>query len=310
MHRKILVAVDGSVYSSNTIRYLGRLFEDLDDIFFHLLCTVPSTASDAGREWLEDQELLNVLDAESRQRFSKAKRHMNEMVLQFSRRGMDPHQISTEVKLARMGVTDDILSAAQKGLYDALVIGRRGLTKLEGMIMGSTSTNILEKCHDVPIWIVDGQVNSRKFLVPVDGSFETLKAVDHLAFILKDNPYAEITLFHSTAMFSQRQTPALEECAELFGREWCALHLVGSDNHFHGPEQLLLDSGFPAARLHRLETSKGLYASRQIVRQALIDGFGTIVMGRRGSEIKKGVFGSVSGKVVAMIEDVAIWLVG
>jgi nucleotide-binding universal stress UspA family protein len=53
-----------------------------------------------------------------------------------------------------------------------------------------------------------------------------------------------------------------------------------------------------------------MYPSRQIVRQALIDDFGTIVMGRRDKEIVKGVFGSVTEKVVAMSENTAIWIVG
>jgi nucleotide-binding universal stress UspA family protein len=53
-----------------------------------------------------------------------------------------------------------------------------------------------------------------------------------------------------------------------------------------------------------------MYPSRQIVRQAIIDDFGTIVMGRRSKEISKGVFGSVTEKVLAMSVNTAIWIVG
>ena len=53
-----------------------------------------------------------------------------------------------------------------------------------------------------------------------------------------------------------------------------------------------------------------MYPSRQIVRQALMDDFGTIVMGRRPEEMKKGFSGSVSGDVLAMAVDTAIWIVG
>ena len=76
------------------------------------------------------------------------------------------------------------------------------------------------------------------------------------------------------------------------------------------PRQMLINSGFPPERIHRRETKKGMYPSRQIVRQALIDDFGTIVMGRRDKEIVKGVFGSVTEKVVAMSVDTTIWIVG
>ena len=73
---------------------------------------------------------------------------------------------------------------------------------------------------------------------------------------------------------------------------------------------MLINSGFPLERIHWLETKKGMYASRQIVRQALIDDYGTIVMGRRDKEIIKGVFGSVTEKVLAMSVDTAVWVVG
>jgi len=176
--------------------------------------------------------------------------------------------------------------------------------------MGSVSTSLLEKCHDVPIWIVDGQVDSRKFLVPVDGSHFTLQALDHLCFMLQNNPYAEITLFHSTAMFSQTQELKMDYCPRFLDKDWCTAHQDDEEFYFQAPYQMLISSGFPAERIHRLETNKGLHSSRQIVRQALIDNFGTIVMGRRSKEIKKGVFGSVTEKVLAMSVDSAVWIVG
>jgi len=195
-------------------------------------------------------------------------------------------------------------------MFDALVLGRRGVSKLEELIMGSVSSTLLEKCRDVPIWIVDGQVDSRKFLVPVDGSHFTLNAVDHLCYILRGNPYAEITLFHSAAMFAQKQDLRTGFCERFLPRDWCREYCDDEDLYFLAPRQMLINNGFPPERIHRLETKKGLHPSRQIVRQALIDGFGTIVMGRREKEIVKGVFGSVTEKVLAMSVDNAVWVVG
>ncbi len=309
MLRKFLVAVDGSVYSNNTLRYLGRLFADLDEIHCHLLCIVPCTVSATGREWLDELDLLSTLSAESRKKFTAAKRYMNEAVLQFGRRGISPNQVTTQVLISRMDIASDIVLEARKGLYDALIIGRRGLGKLEEMVMGSTSSRVMEKCSDVPIWIVDGQVNSRRFLVPVDGSFHTLKAVDHLAFVLKNNPYAEITLFHSAAMFGQMRSVDMDQCRELLGPRCNDELLADPESHFLIPERILLDSGFSPDKILRRTTTKGLYPSRQIVRQALMEEHGTIVMGRRTEDVKKGLFGSVSDQVIAMAEDIAIWIV-
>jgi len=310
MQRKILAAVDGSVYSSNILHYLGRLFEGQRDFLLHLLYIVPGGSLGSGREWLDELEILTMLKPEARDRYAAAGRYLQNATQQLGRLGIAPEQITTQVQLSRVDVAGDILNEARKGLYDALVIGRRGLSKLEELVIGSVSTSILDKCHDVPLWIVDGQVDSRRFLLPVDGTPHSLKAIDHLCFILKDNPHAEVTLFNSPAMFAHKPEIVPQNFYEQWGKEWCDLHLSGPDSLFHAPEQLLLESGFPAARIHRLYTRLGLYPSRQIVRQALIDDFGTIVIGRRGAEAKKGIFKGVSDQVLYMAEKVAIWIVG
>ena len=99
-------------------------------------------------------------------------------------------------------------------------------------------------------------------------------------------------------------------CNRFLQGDWCEEHKNDADLHFLAPLQMLKNSGFPSDRVHQVETKKGMYASRQIVRQALIDDYGTIVMGRRSKEMKKGAFGSVTEKVLAMGVDTAIWVVG
>jgi len=310
MKKKLLIAVDASVYSSNTLHYLENLFAGLVDIHIHLLSVVPCNPSQVAREWFDELELMNTLSKEEQKRFAAAKRYLKQAVERLHRNGIAPDQVSTEVKISAASPAVEILSHARKGLFDALVIGRRGVSKLEELIMGSVSCTVFEKCHDVPIWIVDGQVDSRKFLIPVDGSHFTLQAVDHLCFILKDNPYAEVTLFHSSAMFAQRQELGMNYCNRFLSHDWCKSHRNDKEFYFLAPRQMLINSGFPPDRIHRLETKAGMYPSRQIVRQAVIDDFGTIVMGRRSKEIKKGVFGSVTEKVVAMSVNAAVWIVG
>jgi nucleotide-binding universal stress UspA family protein len=310
MEKKLLVAVDSSIYSTNILHYLERLFTELPDIRFHLISVVTCTVSETAKEWFDEFELLNKLSREAQSRYATKKKYLKSAVERLGRNGIPAEHVTTELKLTTANPTTEILKAARKGFFDALIIGRRGISKLEELIMGSVSTSVLEKCHDVPIWIVDGKVDSRKFLVPVDGSHFTLQALDHLCFILQNNPYAEVTLFHSTAMFSQTQELEMGYCPRFLDNGWCEAHREDEEFYFHAPYQMLINSGFPDERIHRLETNKGLHASRQIVRQALIDDFGTIVMGRRSREIKKGVFGSVTEKVLAMSVDSAVWIVG
>jgi nucleotide-binding universal stress UspA family protein len=310
MEKKLLIAVDGSVYSSNTLHYLEQLFANLADIRLHLLTVVICNPSELAKEWFTAQELMTTLRPEEQKRYATAKRFLNNAVDRLVRNGIGKNQISTEIKIATTNPAAEVLNTARQGMFDALVLGRRGVSKLEELIMGSVSSTMFEKCHDVPIWIVDGQVNSHKFLVPVDGSRFTLRAVDHLCYILQGNPYAEITLFHSDAMFAQTQDLGDDFCQRFLPQDWCRDHRHDPDLYFSAPRQMLINSGFAADRIHRLKTKKGLHPSRQIVRQALIDDFGTIVIGRRDQESVKGVFGSVTEKVVAMNVDTAVWVVG
>ncbi len=310
MEKKLLTTVDGSVYSSNTIHYLAQLFQNADDVNIHLYSAIPSGPLPAGHELLAEQDLLNVITPETKKKHKNTSYFSDKARDQLIRKGVKPNKITSAVHLSRTSVAEDIVREARKGLYDTLVIGRRGLGKLEQLFMGSVSSTVLEKCHDIPIWIIDGQVNSRKFLVPVDGTPYTLRAVDHLCFMLKNLPDIEITLFHSNAIFTHKPTIEMHHFHNNWDQAWCQEHLSRPDSHFHGPEQLLIENGFSPRNIHRLETQLGMYPSRQIVRQAMLDNFGTIVMGRRPGEAKKDILGSVSGRVVAMAINTAIWIVG
>jgi nucleotide-binding universal stress UspA family protein len=310
MEKKILVAVDGSTYSNNTVHYLGRLFGAREDVKIHLLTIVSEANLPPGREWMDQLELANCLSRAGQKRLLAAKSYMKTASTKFADLGVAPERVTSEIRLVRQSVSEDIISEARTGLFDALVIGRRGLTKLEEMVMGSISETILGKCHAVPIWIIDGWVDSRKFLAPIDGSFGSMMAIDHLAHILQDNRECRITLFHSSAMLASVASVEPKDFYAQWGREWCEKHLSRPDSLFHAPKQLLLESGIPEENIQWLHTSKGIEASRQILRQALIDDYGTIVIGRRGEEVKKGIFRGVSDRVVLMGDQVAIWIVG
>lgn len=87
MERKILAAVDGSVFSFNALRYLAQLFTDLEDIAVHLLYVVPCPPLPLGSEWIDEKDRLLSLSPEARGRYSRARRFMEEAVLQLGQIG-------------------------------------------------------------------------------------------------------------------------------------------------------------------------------------------------------------------------------
>ena len=310
MERNILASVDGSVFSFNALHYLGQLFTDLDEIRVHLLYVLPSPPPPPGVEWLEEGDRILSLSPSLRARYGGAQRFMEEAILQLGRRGIAPSQVSFAVQLARVGVAADIVAEAKRGFYDALLIGRRGVGAIEEMIGGSVSSQAAAHCYELPLWVVDGKVNARKFLLPVDTSFNSLKAADHLGFILEGNPYAEVFLLHLSSLIGGNTPPDWPSLHALWGKDWCDQHLGGEEGIFHGPEQILLDHGIGPERICRRQGGHCLTPQRSICQQAVVEECGTIVLGRRCQLKQQGLLHGVSDKVLDIASQMAIWVVG
>ncbi len=311
--KKVLVALENSPYSKNILNYICDLFAGQRKIGFHLVGVVPCHVSELSRDWLTQEELLSSVDKATHKRYVEYKHFLADKKNDLVADGFEESQISAGVLLSKSGKVGDILYEAHGGHYDALIIGKKDLSRLEKMIVGSFSTEVLKRNWGLPTWIVSGSASSRKVLVPVDCSPHTLNAVDHLAFMLKDNPHAEITLFHSCSLLAREHIKPREAFYDKWGKDWCDKHLKGEEDghfHFHASEQILIDAGFPMERIFRLETQKGIEPGQQIVHHIRRDGYGTIVMGRRGKDVKKGIFRGVSDRVLANVKNVAICILG
>ncbi|MEN8142553.1 MAG: universal stress protein [Thermodesulfobacteriota bacterium] len=313
MERKILVAVDPSRYSQHIVSYLCELFAQQPEIKFHLLSIVSHSTSQAAKDWLDQKDMLSSIDNATRKRFLAGKSHLEKAQRKILEGGFSEDQIEISVRLSRISIVADIMQEAKAGLYDALIIGKKDLGRLEKMIAGSVSTEILTKNDGLPVWVISGQVKSQKIFFPVDCSPHTLNAADHLAFMVRDNPEVEITLFHSCSMLASEKITPKEHFYKKWGQEWCDEHLKGDDDghfHFSAPEQILKEAGFSPDRLHRLKSKSGIEPGQMIVHHVKHDDYGTIIMGRRHKDVSKGIFQGVSDRVLANVSDVAIWIIG
>lgn len=311
VERKLLVAVDGSVHSTGALHYLSGLFAGTGlAVSLHLLevlhCQAEGDKLFAG----EDSSPAGMAVSEKK-RYAEAGKHLATAAAVLVRDGFAAATVTTQVIATREGIADTLIGQARIGRYDALVIGRRGLGRLEQAVLGSVSASVLAKCHDLPLWIVAGHSSGRSFLVPVDNSPHTLMAVDHLAFIMGGDTGAAVTLFHSASLLHGK-CPATEisTFCESLDASWCAAHLFRPDSLFHAPEQLLVEGGVPLERIRHLEAEGGVEPAGQILKYADSGGYGTIVMGRRGGEVDKGFFGGISDRVVKNALLKTVWIVG
>ncbi len=307
MDKSVLVAIDGSVYSSNSLDYLAKLFNSDRNLNIHLLSV--ATAGSAGKDWMFDVDPHRTQSPASEKQAHLANRHLKEAEERLIRHGFAKERITTHVKTAS-GVGAAIRDEAQRGKYDSVLIGRRGLGAMGNMFLGSTSAELVEKCHKTPLWIVDGAVTSNRYLLAVHSHPASLMAADHLAFILKDHQDIQICLYHSNSVFGKQQPAKAEAFHEQWGKAWCDQYLDIDNFLFFAHAQLLVDSGIARHRITQLPTQMHLDVSADLLRQAKQHNCGTIVIGRRRRDGSKGLIKGVSDKTLNQAENIAVWLAG
>ena len=309
MKKEILVAIDGSVYSNQSLSYLSTLFAEQNDIHFQL-CTWITASSSIMPSAADPKDSLIPSSSTQNKKEAAANRYLQKAGDKLTRAGIDAERIHTSIQVSGYNIAASIQQTAKKGLQDSILVGRRGLHGISEMLMGSVSATLFRKCHTPPLWIIDGEVQSKNFLVSVDGSPNSLMAIDHLAHIFNKREDIRICLFHCSSLFGKKRSCEPELFYHKWDKEWCDAHLSGTDCLFNGPRQLLLEAGIPEQQIQILREVSDLEEAHGIIREANKQDCGTIVMGRRGAGMAKGLFGGVSDRAIKRVQDLALWVIG
>jgi nucleotide-binding universal stress UspA family protein len=225
------------------------------------------------------------------------------------RTGIEESQIQIVTHPTNLGIAKDIIEYALKGQYDALVLGRRGVSGLIEYYMGSVSSNIVQNSRVTPIWVVGSNVAPAKILVPIDGSEYSLRAIDHLAYIVGDHSDISLTFLNIQPKlkdfckidFETKETDAFEDLI-IKGNQNCI------DNFYALALKKLKEFGIKKDRVEIKTVTRLLSIGSPIVDEVKTRNFDTVVMGRSG--INKSFFtGSVTNYVLNNISNAAIWIV-
>lgn len=313
MNKKILIPEDGSTYSAGSTDYIIKLFQGDSNVHFHLLTIVPHRQGE--KSWMLDVDPLPTsTSSESGRDINRALEYLQKTRKKLIRSGFNEEQICCEVKSGSDSIISSIHKTAYLGNYDALLVGRRGLGIVGEMFLGSVSLALLDKCREVPLWIIDGNITSAsRFLLAVHAMPASLMAADHLAFISRHKPDAEILLYHSRIFFGKGADKKEKEKEKDFypqwGRQWCKHYLDLDNNLFNAHTQVLIEGGIDKDRIKTLPMQRKLGVSHDLLNRAKQQKCGTIVLGRRGDGFSKGLLGGVTDKVTRNAQHVTIWLV-
>jgi nucleotide-binding universal stress UspA family protein len=309
MEKQILIAVDGSIYSSQSLEYVALLFGDNPDIHFHLMTCISGSESIVPVASDDRNSLFPITPGVERKR-EKAQYCLQNAMDKLLHLQIPAERIHSSVEVSGYDIGATIQFQAEDLLMDSILIGRRGLNTLSEMLLGSVSATLLKKCHKIPLWIIDGEVENRNLLAPVDGSLPSMLAIDHLAHIMEGRKDITIFLFHCLRFLEKKSEAKPESFYPVWGKEWCDIHLSGDDHLFQGPTQLLVEAGIPESNIVILPETSDLATAHGIIRQAHKHNCGTIVIGRRGDETTKGILGGVSDSTVKHAQNIALWVVG
>lgn len=307
MKKQILVAVDESPTSSQSLDYLAHLFAGQDDVDF-LLFNCHGSGSVAFPEPEDARNSLTPLRI-SPKALHKGHYLLNKAQDKLENLGISAARITTSCQPAG-NIAETIHQYAAHHLLDSIAVARRGVGIVGELLLGSVSSALFDKCHSVPLWLIDGAIQSKKFLVPVDGTPSSMMAIDHLAHIFARRSDIQFFLFHARGFLSPPPVCRPEDFYDKWGKEWCDTHLSGNGCMFTGPTDLLTAAGIARESIVTLPEPTAIEESTAIISSARKNGCGTIVIGRRPVHEAKGILGGVSKRTILQTENLALWVIG
>ena len=308
MEKKILLVVDGSIHSTRAVTYAARIssvVKELTYTLFYVQPTVSQFLLDEAEASLKARaELKRIIRKNAEFAKTILKKHKTRLIGM----GIGEKRVETVTQQKMMGIARDILEYAQQGLYDAILVGRRGLSRLQKTFMGSTAAKLVEHSRVVPVWVVDGDVKSMKVMLAVDGSETSLRAVDHLGFMVGGNEKIKVILFHVTPRlrdycvidFDEKESEVDQVIAQ--GARRCI------DHFYSHARRKFEEAGLQENQIELKVVKRTMDVGKAILDEAKKGKYGTVVIGRRG--VGKAFFmGSVSRHVLDKISERAVWVV-
>ncbi|SFM64180.1 universal stress protein [Thermodesulforhabdus norvegica] len=312
--RRILAAVDGSEWTDRIVDYLCAVFpaEGTEVVLFHVANPLPEILWDFQQNPLARYRMHQVrayLEA-YRERVEK-KLEENRQKLVNSGFSGDLVKVRTEIR--QVGVARDIIFEAQKG-YDVLVMGRRGESRLKDLILGSIVTKVIGRLSMVPVAVVGFGPPEKGVVIAVDGSPETTRIAHCVGRIFQNSDH-DVQVVHILRGMGQAVVPPITDMSlSALPPEWFDWVEQERETARRQIERIMEDvvEILASYGLRSSQTVVTDVASRaeEIVNQARMRKYGTIVVGRRGiSKVEEFLLGRVSNKVLQLARQEAVWVV-
>jgi nucleotide-binding universal stress UspA family protein len=304
--KKILVALDGSERSFKTVKYLTLLdpFRKARLALFHVFSGVPESYWDLEREPKSVKSIKHVRAWELEQK-KKMQAFMDKAHKTLIEAGFSPDRVEVKIQNRKKGIARDIVKEAHEG-YDAVLSRRRGMGRLPGIILGSTSIKLLESLSFIPLFLAGRKPPGKKFIIAFDGSSDAMRAVDFAGSFLGGNDleFCLLNVIRGNDK-TNREVPTLLSPDDFVHR--AEKNIARS---FEEATQRLAARGFKPENIQTKIITGARSRAGAIVEAGKSGDYGTIIMGRRGLSRTRDFFmGRVTNKVINLAREKSVWIV-
>jgi nucleotide-binding universal stress UspA family protein len=303
---KILIPVDGSDRSLNTVRYIAKIkpFHQMQIVLFHVYAGAPESYFDLGKDPRSTGTVAYVRAWEIQQKIN-ARDYMEKARRILLHAGFPEEAVTVKIQKRKQGIARDIIKEAREG-YDAVVARRRGLGALRGIVLGSVANKLLEKLNFLPLLLAGRTAVGKKLLLAFDGSPGAMQAVNFVGSTMGSSDF-KVCLLH---VIRGSAEAALEHQRIFSPQEYTEGAEIDMASRFEEAKTALMESSFKENRISTKIITGVQSRAAAIVKEARQGDYETIVLGRRGlSQVRTFFIGRVTNKVIHMARDRTVWVV-
>ncbi len=283
---KILLPVDGSEHSRRAVQFAG--------------CLGASLAKS-----LSGLTFLHVIPR------GYLNNHIAEKIQLFFEEGEKSlRELGVEVDIEKLVVSGDpaqeIIRIANERKFSAIIMARRGLSEMKGILMGSVTNKVIHSASMQTVYIVGHKILQDKaclipkILIPVDGSTYSMRGVENATCLTAEFKahVSKITLFRviNLSLYLKRIKEGIDPEEE-------------SKQILNEAKDVFLQAGIPE-RFITTRVKVGKNPAKEILKEAEEGQYNLIIMGRKGrSALEDLILGGVSSTVLQHCQDPTVAIV-
>ena len=314
--KRILIAIDGSVQSYNGASYISEMMPPAETavVLYHVQADFKDLYFD-----MEEKPHDVTMDEAAYQEWGSVRRktmmtRLEKIRAMFLEKGFGEDAIDIVSREMEIGVTRDIIKESQRG-YDLLVVGKTGARSVTGVMTGSVTGKLISRVNHLPMVVVEGRPETDHILIGFDGSKGSIAAVQAVHYLVgPDKTYSMANVIRSLNLLTGEFDMFASSMDEFRFPDIDTRRVENQkksiQKHMTQEKGRLLSLGVPESQVHTFILEGYASRSQALVEKARKEGYGTLVLGRRGhSAVMEFFMGRVGRKVIHMSDTLAVWIV-